>query len=128
MPIAALAAALVAALPAPFPGATASPLCASKAIPFPQTALATAGGSLWVACRDRGTVLRLDTRNGALVRTTRLAAFRPWALSGGFGALWAIDRDRAELWKLDAATGRRRTRIRLDGLPVYVWAGARSVW
>ena len=122
------AAAVAAAVPAPFAGGSATPICGSRSIPFQQQALASSGDSVWVACRDGARLVRVRAATGARVRTVRLGGFRPWAVTSGFGALWAIDRDLGELRRLDARTGRRRARIALPGLPVALWAGAGSVW
>src|SRR4051794_24259287 len=122
------AAAVAAAVPAPFAGGSATAICASRSIPFQQQALASSGDSVWVACRDGSRLVRVRAATGARVRTVRLGDFRPWAVTSGFGSLWAIDRDLGELRRLDPRTGRRRARIALPGLPVAVWAGAGSVW
>ena len=127
--VAPLAAALAAAaVPPPFAGGHATAVCAGSSIPFQQAALASAGDSLWVACRDGGRLIRVRASSGARVRTVRLRGFRPWALASGSGSLWAIDRDLGEVRRLDPRTGRRRARIELPGLPAALWAGAGAVW
>ena len=123
-----LAAAAVAAVPAPFVGGRATAICGSRSIPFQQQALASSGDSVWVACRDAARLIRVRASTGARVRTVQLGDFRPWAVASGFGSLWAIDRDLGELRRLDPRTGRRRARIALPGLPVTAWAGAGAVW
>jgi streptogramin lyase len=125
--LAALAVSLALASPSPLDGAAATPTCAHTGIPYPQGALARGPNGLWLACRERGTLVRFDATTGRARATIRLPGIRPWAVASGFGALWAIDRNRPLLQKIDPRTGRRRG-IPLTGLPVAVWAGAGGVW
>jgi streptogramin lyase len=125
--VAALASSLAAVATA-LPGGATSKTCAGTGIPYPQAALASATQSVWVACRDAGTLERLSVSTGRPTAKVHLARFRPWALATGYGSLWAIDREQSTLLRLDPATGRIRRRIAVPGLPVYAWAGAGSIW
>jgi hypothetical protein len=116
-----------AALLAPFPHATTTPICGAATIPFQQGALARSGSNLWLACRDGRRLVELAPAGGA-VRTVSLGQFRPWAVAAGGGAVWTISRESPELWKLDSRTGRRLARIALDSLPASIWYGAGGVW
>src|SRR6186997_1364177 len=91
------AVAVAGAVPAPFAGGSATPICGSRSIPFQQQALASSGDSVWIACRDGARLVRVRAATGARVRKVRLGDFRPWAVASGFGALWTIDRDLGEL-------------------------------
>jgi streptogramin lyase len=123
----AVAAAVAVVAAAPFPHATAAPICGAKTIPFQQSALARSGSSFWLACRDGRRLVEL-TATGATARTVKLGRFRPWAVVAGGGAVWTISRETPELWKFDPQSGRRVGRIVLDGLPAALWYGAGDVW
>jgi streptogramin lyase len=122
-----LAASLALAAPTPLDGAAATPVCARTGIPYPQAALARGPNGLWLACRERGTLVRYDAATGKPIATIALRGLRPWAVASGLGFVWAVDRTVPSLLRIDPRTGRQR-RIRLDGLPVALWAGAGSVW
>ncbi|MGN6799550.1 MAG: hypothetical protein ACTHKS_15525 [Gaiellaceae bacterium] len=121
-----LAALVVAQSPVPFPHATATPICGAKTIPYQQSALASAGAGLWLACRDARRLVRL-TASGATAKTVSLGAFRPWAVASGGGAVWVISRDVPQLLKLSPA-GRQLARIALDAAPASLWFGFGSAW
>jgi streptogramin lyase len=121
-----VAALLIAHAPAPFPGATTSAICGARTIPYQQSALAQAGGGLWLACRDAGALVRLSAA-GRVAKRIELGAFRPWAVVAGAGAVWAISRDSPQLLKLSPA-GTVVRRISLLGPPAALWFGAGSVW
>ena len=122
-----LTAAIVIAAAAPFPGATTSDVCGAKTIPFQQSALAASRGSLWLACRDSGRLVKLSLE-GATQKTVTLRGFQPWAVAAGGGAIWLISRESPELWKVSPATGRPLARITLPGTPASLWFGAGSAW
>jgi streptogramin lyase len=125
---AAVAASLALAAPAPpLEGAAATSICARTGIPYPQTALARGPSGLWLACRERGTIVRYDAATGKVRATLRLRGVRPWAIASGLGFVWAVDRDTPSLLRIDPHT-RRQRRIPLDGLPVALWVGGGAVW
>ena len=121
-----LAALVVSQAPAPFPHATASPICGAKTIPYQQAALAPASNGVWLACRDSRTLVRVSS-SGATVKTIKLGSFRPWAVASGGGAVWVISREVPVLLKL-SRTGTQLERIPLTGTPASLWVGAGSVW
>lgn len=112
---------------APFPGAKTSSICGAKSIPFQQSALTSASGSLWLACRDSGRLVQLSTQ-GVTQKTVKLGRFYPWAVAAGSGAVWTISRDVPELWKFNPTSGRRVAWIALPGTPASLWFGAGSAW
>jgi hypothetical protein len=121
-----LAAFVLAHSPSPFPHSASTHVCGAKSIPYQQSALAPAGGDLWLACRDAHRLVRL-TAAGVAVKTIELGSFRPWAVASGGGAVWVISREVPQLLKF-SASGRRLGRIALDGLPASLWFGAGSAW
>jgi hypothetical protein len=123
-----LAALLLAALPSPFPTGRTTAICGTRAIPYQQQAVAATSDAVWVACRSAGTILRISPSSGRVLRSTKLAAFHPWAISAGAGGLWTIDRDRAEAWRLDPRTGTRIAKADLPAAPASLWVGAGSAW
>jgi hypothetical protein len=120
---------MVAAPPPPvIAGASASPLCRGGGIPYPQAAVTTGGGAIWVACRDNGTLVRLRTKDGRVTRTIRLAGLRPWSVAFAGGRLWVIDRDLPLVAEVDPARARVAKRIALTDLPDVVAAAAGGIW
>jgi hypothetical protein len=121
----------VAVRPAPPPAlqgaASLAAPCQSRAIPFPQDALVPVDGGFWLACRERGALVRLDG-SGRPAATVSLPGVRPWALAAADDALWVVDRDRAELLRLDPASGAVQKRIELPAPATYVYAGAGAAW
>jgi hypothetical protein len=117
----------IVAVAAPFPHASSTPICGARSIPYQQTALASAGSELWLACRDGGRLERYDA-HGRRTLVARLGGLHPWAVAAGGGFVWTVDRDRPEVWKLDGSTGRRVARIDLDSSPASLWYGAGAAW
>ena len=63
--------------------------------------LAAGAGSLWVASKEAGEVLRVDPANGHV--QARIAMKSPWWLAYAAGAVWAVS-DQGGLARIDAAT------------------------
>lgn len=127
--IVALAAACVAQAAgraAPIDGATAVPACKTAAIPYPQTTLAVAAGSLWLACRDGSRVER-RTMSGKLIASIKTPGLRPWSIAAFGGYVWVVDRELPYLVRISTKTN-RKTQTNLDGTPIYVFGGAGSAW
>ena len=121
---------MVAALPPPptLAGATVSAVCRGGGIPYPQAAIAAGGGVTWVACRDRGTIVRIRTADGRVTRTIALRGLRPWSLAVAAGRVWVIAREEPLLAEVDPLRGRVTRRIPLSDLPDAVAATGGSIW
>jgi sugar lactone lactonase YvrE len=117
----------IAAPPAALHPVATAATCRAGGIPYPQAALTAGGGSLWVACRANGTILRLR-RDGRVEATITLPGFRPWALAFAAGRVWAIDRDQPEVLAVGTSSGRIERHLRLPRSPVAVAAAGGAVW
>src|SRR4051812_6035832 len=121
--VAVLAAALIAACvaqaagpAAPIDGATAVPACKTAVIPYPQTTLAVAAGSLWLACRDGRRVER-RSMSGKLLATIKTPGIQPWSIAAFGGYVWVVDRELPYLIRISTKTN-RKTQANLDGTPI----------
>jgi virginiamycin B lyase len=110
----------------PIDGASAVPACKTTAIPYPQTTLAVAAGSLWLACRDGSRVER-RTMAGKLIATIKTPGLRPWSIAAFGGYVWVIDRELPYLVRISTTTN-RKTQTTLGGTPIYVFGGGGSAW
>jgi YVTN family beta-propeller protein len=127
---AALLAAVLLAVPAAAPpgltGARSTGICAAAGPFWPTMVAAADGRALWVACKEQGRLLRIDSASGRVLRRVTVPA-QPIAVAVGFGSLWAVDAAGTVL-RLDRATGRPRGRVDAGGRLFNVWIGAGSVW
>src|SRR3954462_610293 len=121
-----LAVLTVAAVLPSLQGGQSTPLCGRTSIPYPQHAVAWTAGSVWVACRERGTLVRL-TPAGKPVASIRLG-LRPWAVAASPAALWVVDRDVPTAVRIDLRRNRVAKRVALPSSPLDVWVGAGAVW
>lgn len=114
--------------PAPtgLPGARAYRACGAAGPFWPMMTLALDGRSLWVACKEEGRLLRLDSGTGRVTLRVLLRGGPP-VVADGLGAIWAVD-GVGEVHRLDRRTGRVRARISVGGRLFNVWIGAGSVW
>jgi hypothetical protein len=133
LPLAALAAALAAACvaqaagpAAPIEGATAVGACTTAAIPYPQTTLVAAAGSLWLGCRDQQRIERRTT-GGKLIASIKTPGFRPWSVAAWGGFVWVVDRELPYLLRISTKTN-RKLQTTLTDTPIYVFGGAGSAW
>jgi hypothetical protein len=110
----------------PIPGAVAVPACRTAAIPYPQTTLAVAGGSLWLACRDGSRVERRSMA-GKLLATIKTPGSRPWSIAAYGGYVWVVDRELPYLVRISTKTN-RKSQTNLDDTPIYVFGGAGFAW
>ena len=69
--------------------------------PMGLVGLAAGAGSLWVASKEAGEVLRVDPANGHV--QARIAMKSPLSLAYAAGAVWAVS-DQGGLARIDAAT------------------------
>ena len=69
--------------------------------PFGLVGLAAGAGSLWVASKEAGEVLRVNPANGRV--QARIPMKSPWWLAYASGAVWAVS-DQGGLRRIDAST------------------------
>jgi streptogramin lyase len=106
------------------PGASAIRICGDTGTPYPQYALARDGDRLWVSCRDRHWLQRVDAGN--LTAQLGLGTHSPVSIAVAAGAVWTSDRSNS-LTRIDTATGRRSSQP-LESDSAYLWAAAGSIW
>jgi YVTN family beta-propeller protein len=120
---------LEAAVDSHLPGADAYAICADAGSFWPTMTLAIDFGSVWVVCKERGQLTRLD---GATLRTTKvfqLGRSGLIAVATGLGSVWALDETSGTLARIDPAANAVAARIPLGGgKPYNVWIGAGAVW
>jgi YVTN family beta-propeller protein len=120
---------LVAAVESRLPGADAFAICADAGSFWPTMTLAVDFGSVWVACKELGRLMRLDA---ATLRTTKvftLGRSGLIAVAAGLGSVWALDETSGTLDRIDPAANAVTARIALGGgKPYNVWVGAGAVW
>jgi YVTN family beta-propeller protein len=107
------------------PQAQATPICAGAGAFWPTETLAVDFGSAWVACKEHGSLLRLQPQS-----LVRLGGSTLIAVATGFGSVWALDGSRAgTLVRIDPTTRAVAARIEVGTSAAYnVWTGAGSVW
>ena len=98
------------------PGATAFKSCAAAGPYWPTMTLAISGPNAWVACKEQSRVVKLDTRNGKVLRSVRLGA-PVIAVATGFGSVWALET--GTLVRIAPGSGRAVRRIPLDAGAAY---------
>lgn len=121
-----LGAVRVAPRPVAIPGAAVFTICANRALPYPQYGLSLGLGSLWVACRDKGTLQRIDPATGTRTATVGPVSGDLYAIAAGGGAVWATQRGPSAL-RIDIGSGALRTPLPV-GESAYVFFAAGSVW
>jgi streptogramin lyase len=124
--VAAAAAAAVAAAPG-LTGARTTTICAAAGAFWPTETIAVDGGAVWVACKETGSLQRVDARTGKVrARVAVPEGGHPIAVASGLGAIWAVT-DTGTVYRYDR-TGRRRAAIDAGSKLYNVWIGAGSVW
>jgi streptogramin lyase len=89
--------------------------------------LALDAGSAWVACKEQGRVIRVNTVTGKIGATVRLAG-PAIAVATGFGSVWALDSS-STLYRIRPDTARITRRFAVGASAAYnVWVGGGSVW
>jgi hypothetical protein len=115
---------LVAAPPAsPLPGTTVTRSCGGSGQPYPQYAASSAGGATWIACRERGQILRA---NAAGKITARIAAPNVVSIAAGPEGVWAVAREQGRLFHV--VGGRARPAATYGDETPYVFVAGGSVW
>jgi virginiamycin B lyase len=94
------------------------------------SALAFAGGSLWVAQTDVGRIARIDAGERRVVgNPVEFPAADGDSLEAGEGAVWAADSGEGTVGRIDPATGKLAARVRVPGgVSGDLAAGAGAVW
>lgn len=110
----------------PLPGGTALAICSGETMPIPQYALAAGFGSLWVACRTEGEVLRVDAESGEVV--ARIPAEGAVSLAADDTSVWAVFRELGKLYRIDPQTNEVADSVSLFHDTPYIWAEAGAVW
>jgi streptogramin lyase len=85
-------------------------------------------GSVWIACRNRSEVQRIDAATGVVQAHIRVPGVAVWSVAAGEGAVWAIALQGSTVYRIDPAANRVAAEIRLGASVPYVWAGAGAVW
>ena len=102
--------------------ATAS---STATIPCGLVGLAAGAGSLWVASKEAGEVLRVDPANGHV--QARIAMKSPWWLAYAAGAVWAVS-DQGGLARIDASTNSVTATAPVPKPLSWVAAGGGFAW
>src|SRR5262245_31554284 len=109
------------------PGARPFKACAAAGDFWPTMTLALDGPSAWVACKEQGRVVRVDTRTGKTLKSVRLGDLTI-AVASGFRSIWALGSS-GTLYRLSAPSGKLVKQIRLPVAAAYnIWLGGGSVW
>jgi YVTN family beta-propeller protein len=112
------------------PGAEASAICSDAGSFWPTETLALDFGSVWVACKESGQLLRIDPQTRQTQTGFRHVAPSLIGITTGFGSVWALDGSRSgTLIRIDPNTNAGTARIDVGtSAPYNVWAGAGSIW
>jgi YVTN family beta-propeller protein len=89
--------------------------------------IAFAGGSIWSANRQDGTLSRIDPATNQVIATIRLGG-KPFTLATGAGALWMSDEEPGSLVRLDPSSGRVLARIPVGDSPANVVVSDDAAW
>jgi hypothetical protein len=116
---------LQAAVESRLPGADAFAICADAGSFWPTITVAVDFGSVWVACKERGELMRLDAARLRTTKVLRVGRSGLIAVATGLGSLWALDESFETLDRIGPAANAVTARIALgDGKPYNVWVGA----
>ena len=85
------------------------------------------GGSLWVANRGGGTVLRIDPSTGRTRGVVRTGG-DPSGLAAADGAVWVASDESGTVERIDARTGAVTNTFRVGDAPAAIAASAAGVW
>ncbi len=91
------------------------------------TAIAAGAGAVWVASEEAGTVIRLNSRSGAVAGLVRVGR-GPSAIAVGEGAVWVANRHDGTLSRIDPERAVVTGVVSVGDDPVAVAAGEGSVW
>jgi len=111
----------------PLPGGTAYRVCGGAREPFLQYGLSIGYGSVWLACRNRNAVQRVDPETGRVLAT--IDVFESvWSVTAGAGGVWANALRGGDLQRIDPGSNRRLAPVVLPFAVPYAWAGGDSLW
>jgi hypothetical protein len=111
------------------PGADTFSICGDAGPFWPTETLAIDFGSAWIACKQRGVLLRFDPSTGQTTATLTLGGGNLIGVTTGFGSVWALDGGLGELRRIDPNGNAVTARIDLGtGAAYNVWTGAGAVW
>jgi hypothetical protein len=116
----------VEALTPPFEGGEAFASCGAEVDFLPQYAATVAFGSVWVACRTDGEVLRFDAESGDVV--ARVPAQGAVAVTADEQSVWAVSRDHGTIYRIDPEENEVAGDVVLSGDTPYIWARGGFVW
>ncbi len=109
------------------PGSRSIKICAAAGDFWPTMTLALDGTSAWVACKEQGRVVRVDTRTGKTLKSVNLRDLTI-AVASAYRSIWALGSG-GTLYRLSATTGKLLKQIRLPVSAAYnIWIGGGSVW
>jgi YVTN family beta-propeller protein len=104
----------------------------SNARPVPQeqfSDVAASPGALWVTRIDKGTLQRLDPRDGQPVGLPIKVGRSPYDVASGFGAIWVANYRSDTVSRIDPATGHAEAApIEVGRGPFGIAVGLGSVW
>jgi DNA-binding beta-propeller fold protein YncE len=109
------------------PGADAFSICADAGVFWPTMTLAIDFGSIWIACKERGQLARVDPASGRTTRTLQLGG-ELIAVATGFGSVWALSSG-GTLYRVDPQSGATAAQVDVrTSRPYNIWIGAGAVW
>jgi hypothetical protein len=101
-------------------------ICGGDESPIPQFDLVAAFDSLWVACRGKGQVLRLDPETGEV--HARIPTRGVVSLAADDQSVWAVYRELGTVYRIYPSTDRVTSTVKLLRDTPYIWSQAGSVW
>ena len=90
------------------PGSRSIKICAAAGDFWPTMTLALDGTSAWVACKEQGRVVRVDTRTGKTLKSVNLRDLTI-AVASAYRSIWALGSS-GTLYRLSATTGKLLSR------------------
>jgi YVTN family beta-propeller protein len=103
----------------------------SNARPAPQeqfSDIAISPGGLWITRIDKGTLQRLDPRDGHPVGLPIKVGRSPYDVTSGYGAIWVANYRSDTVSRIDPATGHAAAPIEVGRGPFGITVGLGSVW
>lgn len=91
------------------------------------SALAEAGGRIWILNHRDGTLQRIETATNAIVTLGRLPGDAPERIAYAEGSLWVTGRG-TDLLRVDPETGAVHATIEIGAGAIDVQAAAHSIW
>jgi YVTN family beta-propeller protein len=92
-----------------------------------RSAIALGAGSVWVADRQEGALLRIDPATGAVTKTIPLDA-GPSAMAFAYGAVWVVNERESSVSRIRPRTNSIVYAIPVGEDPVGIAVGAGALW